>query len=141
MAGDDRSAALFLVAGFWLAQQQAELPALPVLWGLSVVAVLLLWLTALRPAGTVSDIARLAAVALAAFSWAGISGDAQLAQRLAPALEGRDIDVVGVIASLPQRLDRGQRFEFDVEQAPPGVPPRIALTWPDGSRRPRCVGA
>jgi competence protein ComEC len=127
-------AALSLVAGFWLAQQQAELPAMPVLWGLSVVAVLLLWLAALRPAGTPSDIARLVAVALVAFSWAGIWGDAQLSRRLAPALEGRDIDVAGVIAGLPQRLDRGQRFEFEVEQAPPGVPPRIALTWPDGRR-------
>jgi competence protein ComEC len=61
----------------------------------------------------------------------------RLAERLAPALEGRDLVVTGVIASLPQRGASGLRFGFDVEQAELGgrsadVPSRIALGWYKG---------
>ncbi len=45
------------------------------------------------------------------------------------ALEGRDIELSGVVAGLPQALERGVRFEFDVEQAAAGVPPHISLAW------------
>ncbi len=45
------------------------------------------------------------------------------------ALEGRDIELTGVVAGLPQALERGVRFEFDVEQAAAGVPPHISLAW------------
>jgi competence protein ComEC len=34
-----------------------------------------------------------------------------------------------VVAGLPQALERGVRFEFEVEQAVAGVPPRISLAW------------
>ncbi|APV52457.1 DNA internalization-related competence protein ComEC/Rec2 [Betaproteobacteria bacterium GR16-43] len=56
--------------------------------------------------------------------------------RLADALpfewEGRDVEVTGLVASLPQPGERGTRFAFDVESvATQGaiVPPRVALTW------------
>src|SRR4030095_14229372 len=45
---------------------------------------------------------------------------------------GRDVSVVGVSASLPVRLERGVRFEFDVERvvAPDiRVPSRVLLGW------------
>jgi competence protein ComEC len=53
----------------------------------------------------------------------------RLADELPGALEGRDIELTGVVAGLPQALERGVRFEFDVEQAVAGVPPRISLAW------------
>jgi competence protein ComEC len=53
----------------------------------------------------------------------------RLADELPAALEGRDIELTGVVAGLPQELERGVRFEFDVEQAVAGVPPRISLAW------------
>lgn len=34
-----------------------------------------------------------------------------------PALEGQDLDVVGVVQAMPQRQDLGWRFRFEVEQA------------------------
>ncbi|VTU31010.1 ComEC family competence protein [Variovorax sp. PBL-E5] len=59
---------------------------------------------------------------------------------LAPALEGRDVDVVGVVAQMPQRSEAAARFPLEVESVrwadgatkeggPPRVPPRIALGW------------
>ena len=45
--------------------------------------------------------------------------------------EGRDVAVTGVVASLPVRLERGVRFEFDVEShaADVAVPQRLLLGW------------
>lgn len=46
--------------------------------------------------------------------------------------EGRDIIVLGAIASLPHRFDGGVRFHFDVEHVDTRdatVPPRIILSW------------
>lgn len=59
------------------------------------------------------------------------------AQALDPALEGRDLQVTGVVAQMPQRDEGGARFRFDVESAralePAGgavqLPPRLALGW------------
>ena len=57
---------------------------------------------------------------------------------LDPALEGRDLQVVGVVGQMPQRSDGGTRFRLDVESAQwadatgapaPRVPSRIALGW------------
>ena len=50
---------------------------------------------------------------------------------LAPELEGRDVDVVGVVSSLPSRMERGVRFEFEVEATPNGerLPKKILLSW------------
>ncbi len=128
------SIALSFAAGTWLAQQQSVLPSGTALCGLSFVSVLFLGLARLRRGRSGKDVARLAGILVAAFVWACAWGSLQLAQRLAPELEGRDIELVGVIASLPQRVDRGQRFEFDVEHGPPGVPPLIVLTWYSGRR-------
>lgn len=126
--------ALSLVAGTWFAQQQAVLPAPAALYGLSAVALLLALCASTRLARAASDSVLCVPVALAAFVWASATGHAALADRLPHALEGQDIDVTGVIAGLPQRVERGQRFDLAVEQAPPGVPRRIALTWYDSRR-------
>lgn len=39
------------------------------------------------------------------------------AHTIAPALEGQDLDVVGVVQAMPQRQDLGWRFRFRIEQA------------------------
>jgi competence protein ComEC len=127
-------AALSLVAGTWLAQQQPVLPS-PIAWcGLPGSALLWWALARTRVSRVACDSAACLAVALAAFVWACAWGQAGLADRLSPALEGRDVDLVGVIAGLPQRIEHGQRFDVRVEQPPPGVPRRIALTWYDSRR-------
>lgn len=74
---------------------------------------------------------------LLGFSWAAVRADLRLSDQLAEVREGQDLDVVGVIAELPQPFSRGQRFVFDVEQVRPAaaaVPSRIALSWYQGER-------
>lgn len=56
------------------------------------------------------------AALLAGFAYAGGRADVRLTEELAFADEGRDFTVTGVVASLPVRLDRGVRFEFDIER-------------------------
>jgi competence protein ComEC len=67
------------------------------------------------------------------FCWALGMAQLKLADRLAPALEGRDIEVVGVVSSLPAVGERSLRFEFDPEAVtePAGarLPGRILLSW------------
>ncbi len=120
-----------LVAAMFLVARLAELPSWPLLAGAAVCAAACAMAARLFRPGTLWCCL---AVFLWAFVWAAAWGRLQLEQRLAPELEGRDIEIAGVIASMPGRVDRGLRFEFDVEQAPAGVPQHIALTWYDGRR-------
>ena len=73
--------------------------------------------------------------AVLGFAWAGIRADWRLADELPPAWETRDIKIRGIIASLPQRSERGERFEFDVTEVltpMAKVPRRILLSWYHG---------
>ena len=130
---------LAFAGGVWLLQQQAALP--PVWWlaGLGVGVLLLLGLRKSCEAGSsgttrtawrfgASAMLVASAVALG-FIWAAAFAQLRLADELPAAIEGRDIELTGVVAGLPQALERGVRFEFDVEHATPGVPPRISLAW------------
>ena len=65
------------------------------------------------------------------FCWALGMAHLKLADRLAPELEGKDIEVVGVVAGLPAAGERSLRFEFEPEMgnAAPGLPTRILLSW------------
>jgi competence protein ComEC len=67
------------------------------------------------------------------FAWALACAHVRMADRLAPELEGRDIQVVGVIASLPAAGERGLRFEFEpessTEKLAAHLPSRILLSW------------
>src|SRR5258706_1338496 len=63
------------------------------------------------------------------FCWALGLAQFRLADRLAPELEGRDIEVVGVIASLPTAGERSLRFEFEPESAAVKLPGKILLSW------------
>ncbi len=66
--------------------------------------------------------------------WSAQLAQQRLADSLPASLEGRDLQLTGVIASVPDRFDNGQRFAFDLEQASDSgrdapVPRRIALGW------------
>ena len=63
------------------------------------------------------------------FGWTLGMAHLKLADRLAPELEGRDIQVVGIVASLPAAGERGLRFEFEPESAEAKLPGRILLSW------------
>ncbi|MFN3565361.1 MAG: DNA internalization-related competence protein ComEC/Rec2, partial [Burkholderiaceae bacterium] len=73
-----------------------------------------------------------AGAAFAGFADAAAMAHLRMADERAFADEGRDIRVTGVIASLPAQLERGTRFEFEVERVEtPGVrvPAHVALAW------------
>ncbi|MEY4268008.1 MAG: hypothetical protein RIS90_2543 [Pseudomonadota bacterium] len=77
------------------------------------------------------------ACALVGFNLTGLRASLYLADALPPALEGRDMDVVGVVASLPQSTEAGLRFRLAVDAAsldgvPLRLPPRLDLGWYSG---------
>lgn len=118
---------LAFACGVWLLQQQAELPA-PA-WLAAAGGIALAGLTLAR-ARRRYPAALLIPLAIAfGFVWAAGFAHLRLAEELPAALEGRDIEVTGVVAALPQALERGVRFEFEVETAPAGVPPHVSLAW------------
>lgn len=113
------AAALAFVAGIVLLQQQAALPAPAWLLAAPALAALAAWRRALVVP---------AAFAIG-FLWAAGCAHLRLADRLSPALEGVDIEVAGVVASLPAATDRGLRFVFEPEASEARLPRRILLSW------------
>ncbi|MEW6690461.1 MAG: ComEC/Rec2 family competence protein, partial [Pseudomonadota bacterium] len=63
------------------------------------------------------------------FCWALGLAHLRLADRLAPELEGRDLEIVGIVASLPAADERSVRFELEPEAAAVPLPRRILLAW------------
>src|SRR5262249_30456847 len=121
MTGAVLAALLPFSAGVVLLQTQAALPSLA--WALSLVpaAVLALKYKRLIPIVAFG----------AGFFWAAFCAQQRMDDWLAPQLEGRDLEVVGVVSALPAPGERGVRFEFDVESATRGerVPRRVLLWW------------
>jgi competence protein ComEC len=65
------------------------------------------------------------------FLWAALMAQLHLSDTHPHEWEGRDIQLVGVVASLPQMQERGERFLFDVEMvetADAPVPQHISIT-------------
>ncbi|MBK8162331.1 MAG: DNA internalization-related competence protein ComEC/Rec2 [Gammaproteobacteria bacterium] len=103
-----------------------QLPVLPApAWALTFVplAVLAVRFRALR----------LPAACAAGFLWSLLHAQHILAPGLVPDLEGRDLEVEGVIVSIPERLEGATRFQFRVERmgdgAPVPPPGRVRLSW------------
>ncbi|HQR03229.1 MAG: DNA internalization-related competence protein ComEC/Rec2 [Proteobacteria bacterium] len=71
---------------------------------------------------------------LLGIAWAGWMAQWRLEDGLADALEGRDLQIVGVIDDLPQRFENGWRFDFHPESAPAPLPEKISLAWYRGFR-------
>lgn len=134
---------LCFATGVWLLQQQAELPPFQFAWllagllfALAMSADRLRWMRLLL----------ITAFALGAgFYWAAWQGEHRLATSLPYAWQGRDIDVIGVVAGLPKVSERGLRFSFTVEKTlTPNlrVPEHIYLsTYSDAKNPPPAVHA
>ncbi len=98
-----------------------------------------------RMGAAVRGAALLLACAGAAFALVGLRACLFDTQRLNPALEGRDVQVVGVVRDLTQSNAMGLRFRLQVESAkldgqPVLLPPRIDVAWYKGPA-PRGAGA
>jgi competence protein ComEC len=83
----------------------------------------------------------LLAAALFMAGMTGLRGCLRAEQRLVPALEGQDLDIVAVIEAMPQWQLAGWRMEVRTQEARDlqgrlvDVPDRIALAWYDRSAR------
>ncbi|MDR2032717.1 MAG: DNA internalization-related competence protein ComEC/Rec2 [Azoarcus sp.] len=134
---------LGILAGVCLLQAAAVLPAWAE-WGwLAAVAALaaILYFSRMRRRARTARGANAAwALALVAAVGAGYAhaawrAEARLADALDSALEGRDILLTGIVASLPGEDTESARFVFEVEHAESagaarhGVPRRIVLSW------------
>ncbi len=126
---------LSFVAGAALLQQQAALP--PLVWGVVLLPLLgVAWV--LRRQRWLKIILLSACCFGAGFFYAATRAQWRMDDALPPAWEGRDVQIVGVVASLPQHYERSVRFEFDVERVltPDAVvPSHIALTWWAGAAK------
>lgn len=126
-----RSAILAFVLGICCLQQMPHLPAwywaplllIPpgMLWGL------------MRQRPRLQPLRHMALLVLSAstgFVFAAAMAQLRLNDALPAQWEGQDIQLVGVVAALPQLQERGERFLFDVEQVETPdaqVPPRISV--------------
>lgn len=121
------------VLGAILLQQQAKLPG--GWWGWAWLLSALLCAGLLRIAPDRIRFARIALwcfFVLTGFLWAAMHAHWRLADELPPDWQRRDIQISGVVASIPQRTDRGIRFHMDVERVNTDgatVPKRIAVSW------------
>jgi competence protein ComEC len=129
-----RISILSFALGVALVQSREVLPgwSLWFLLGTGFVAVRLI----IRSQKKLAAACRRMVLALACLSlgiaWASWRADARLAEELPLALEGRDVEVEGIIASLPAVTDRGTRFELDVEKMMPPeamIPSHLSVTW------------
>jgi competence protein ComEC len=140
------AALLGWIAGTAVQLQQPELASVRVYASILAVVLVVACLLAIKciankPAASSGPVLRvLLSMSLAvALGWTtcGLRAVVFDAQRLPPALEGRDITVTGMVGAMPQRSDAGLRFRLAVESAqldgqPAAVPPQIYLSWYGG---------
>lgn len=96
-----------------------------------------------KAAWSARALATLVLALAAGFALTGLRAAAFQGGALAPALEGKDIEVTGRVLAMPQRGDDGLRFRFAVESArldgqPVVLPAQVYLGWYAGfgSREP-----
>ena len=126
---------LGFVAGTAGQLQQAALWVWPIYACFLPLALVLLALAALKKIAMPWRMV-LAALALGvlAFGLTGWRASVFAGHGLAGELEGRDIEVIGRVASLPQRNETGLRFRFELESArladkAVALPPSLYLGW------------
>jgi competence protein ComEC len=135
--------ALGWIAGTALQLQQAQLWAGEVYWGLGAAAVVsafaVVRISRVLAGSWVQVAVRFAWMgvlsAVLAFVQAGARASHYAQNDLNPALEGRTLHVVGIVANLPQRMEDSARFRFEVESAREAngalvqLPPQLLLGW------------
>ena len=114
-------AAIGFVLGAWLLQQQA---VLPIAWCWLVPLLLLIAFRLAKYQPTAFNLnnylLKNSLVFLIAFSigfcWAATFAHIRLSDELPKSWQQKSITLIGVIASLPEQIEQGERFEFDVER-------------------------
>lgn len=123
--------------GAALQLQEVALKSMAVYAACIAIAMPLVLLAILVRRHAVAGISVALGLALLSFGVTGGRATVRLAEALPAALEARDLQVTGVVASLPQRTSNGLRFRFEVEQAKfsgaaVSVPSVVSLGWYHG---------
>jgi competence protein ComEC len=131
-----RCLVLGFVTGVLVLQNAATLPSFALLACCAIAALALLVLAKLHERRSARPLAAGAASAsagiLLGYAWAALLAHHALAPTLAFEDEGRDLQVIGIVDSLPARFEQGTRFNFRVEHTlnpSARVPPLVALSW------------
>ena len=126
--------ALGFVLGAWCLQQQAVLPDLIGLQGAWILACSLpVFVLVVRSQHRwLKQVGVFLLAAMLGFAWAAALATLRLSDALPAEWQQKSIVLQGVVAALPERNERGERFRFDVERVlTPGahVPRHISLSW------------
>ena len=115
--------ALGFVFGAWLLQQQAVLPSLYYIFALIPVLLLVIKSRSFSFKYAILikyKLLKIISIFLLAsslgFLWAAAFATIRLSDALPKEWEQKSINVVGVIATLPEITEKGERFQFDVEK-------------------------
>lgn len=131
---------LFFATGIWILQQQATLPEagrVTLFWvGFTpALAVLILLLSTRARWQRVIRFVLFSGLCLAlGFFYAAFFAQQRLGESLPVEWEGKDIEIIGVVADLPRQHERGLRLALDVEQVltpHASVPQHIILSTYD----------
>ena len=123
----------FVVGVCWL-QQQASLPEKTGIWVIPAIVILIICVThyTTKLAKFTSTVLIFCLFLSLGFFWAAFNAHWRLADALSSEWESRDMVVVGVVAKLPEILQKGTRFQLDIEKilmAEASVPKHILITW------------
>ena len=125
--------AITFVFAAWVVQQAAVLPGPAVLFSLLITALIILCLVWRKLAPRrLNPLLLSIASFLIGLCWAAGFALWRLSDALPVAWQQQAIEVVGVVASVPEATERGLRFRFDVETVltkDASVPKRISLNY------------
>ena len=131
-----RAAALIaFVCGVCLLQWQVTLPSAMDIAFVACTAVITLAVSGWFRGHPAARASGLLAIICIGFAYAAAHATWRISDELAFDDEGRDVAITGVVASLPVKLERGVRFEFDVQPVTgqQKVPSRLLLGWYSGN--------
>jgi competence protein ComEC len=107
--------ALGFVFGAWLLQQQAVLPDSIYALGAALILGCSLVVFTKSQQNYLKKISLFVAAALLGFLWAASFATIRLIDELPADWQQKSINIVGTIATLPEVTEKGERFQFDVE--------------------------
>ena len=109
--------ALGFVLGAWLLQQQATLPSL--YWMLALIPSFFLVVKSrsfqFKFSAYFQTLSLFIFASLLGFCWAATFATIRLSDELPQDWQQKSVTLIGVVASLPEVTERGERFRFDVE--------------------------
>jgi competence protein ComEC len=110
--------ALGFVFGAWLLQQQPELPDIFIALQAALVLALSLYTFVKFQHKYSKKLSFFLVAAVLGFCWAATFATIRLSDELPSDWQQKSINIVGVVASLPEVTERGERFRFDKNPKP-----------------------